>query len=554
MKIALLALSVFIGVTPAALAQQAGAAPSSSKASPSKEAMLRDAAADVRIRQRAERGDVEAMVQLGIIESERNNEAKAVEWFSRAAEKKHTEGLFFLGVAYLEGKGGLKPDEARALSLFEQAAKAGHPSAMVFCGMIREAPNEVPRDDYKAVYWYTQAAKHNVPFAFRRLGQLQMAGRGGLAPNPATAARWFQKGADVGDAPSMTALGMMHVDGIGGFRKDYTEAVRLFTTASKAGDAMATSILAHAYLDGNLGLEQDVARSTKLFQTAAKSGHAHSMTMLAVAYVEGRGTPADPQKGVEWFEKAIEQGDTDAMLLLATMYAEGRGVKRHDARALHFYQRAAEGGNTAALVALAKFHGEGRGGLNADKARAFEFLKQAADKKEPLAYSAIAIAYTTGEGTERNPALAESFYKLAIQHAPNATHKGNYAWLLLGEGRVKEGLAMLDEALVAMNDGASDALRAECWFYALAFRPQQREEALDHLLTLVNERNARSKGWDFSRIVAQALKVHPKHPDAEHLAALADVISGKTDITTLAMWPAWQDAAAARTATVSEEH
>lgn len=535
----------------------AGAAPAlaqNAPRTPQQQAKLRAAVADVRLRQQADRGDAGAMVELGLRETDKKNEAEAVKWFTKAAELGHTEGLFYLGYAYLDGRGGVEPDEARALELLERAARAGHPSAMLFCGMIREEPRAVPRDDAKAAYWYSQAARHNVPFAFRRLGQFHMAGRGGLSKDAKAAARWFIRGADAGDAPSLTALGMMHVDGIGGFRKNEAEAARLFSTASEAGDNLATSILAHAYLDGELGLERDVARSTKLFWAAAKRGHAHSMTMLGVAYVEGRGTPVDTESAVQWFEDAVAKGDTDAMLLLGGMLAEGRGVERHEARALHLFQTAADQGDATALVALSRFHSDGKGGLNPDKSRAFELLRQAADREHPLAYSQLAICYTNGDGVARSPALAETYYKLAIKHLPTANNKGNYAWLLLGEGRTKEGLKVLDEAFAAMNERTSDGLRAECWFYVLAFRPEKRDEALGHLLALVNDKNARSEGWDFSRVVAQALKVNPRHPDARHLAMLADVIRGSADATALAQWPAWREAGEPRTATVPEQN
>jgi TPR repeat protein len=546
-SLALIATLALAGAAPAVAQTSKPAAKS-----PQQQAKLRTAVADVRLRQQADRGDAAAMVELGLRETGKNNDAEAVKWFTKAAELKNTEGLFYLGYAYLEGSGGLKADEAKALELLEQAAKAGHPSAMLFCGMIREEPRTVPRDDTKAAYWYSQAAKHNVPFALRRLGQFHMSGRGGLAKDPKAAARWFARGAEAGDAPSLTAIAMMHVDGIGGFKQDHAEAVRLFGVASEAGDNLATSMLAHAYLDGDFGLKQDRARSTKLFWAAAKRGHAHSMTMLAVAYADGVGTPVDNESAANWFEQAVALGDTDAMLLFGDMLAEGRGVERHEARALHLFQTAADRGSTTALIALAEFHSEGKGGLNPDKARGFALLKQAADQKHPLAYGQIAIAYTDGLGVDRNPALAESFYRLAIKHMPNATNKGKYAWMLLGEGRTREGLKMLDEAFAAMHEQTSDALRAECWFYVLAFRPEKRDEALGQLLTLVNDKDARSEGWNFSRVISQAVKSNPKHPDAKHLATLADVISGKADSGSLAQWPAWQQAAESRTATVPE--
>jgi tetratricopeptide (TPR) repeat protein/Mrp family chromosome partitioning ATPase len=137
----------------------------------------------------------------------------------------------------------------------------------------------------------------------------------------------------------------------------------------------------------------------------------------------------------------------------------------------------------------------------------------------------------------KDPDKAEELYKRAIKADPkNTNHLGNYAGMLLATGRQTGGLSMLDRAFDA--PAGSPALRAECWFYALAHRPPERRgEALAQLKRLVVAEGARSPGWDFSGNVERARS--DGHPDAVWLALLADVISEKAEPAVLDAWPAW---------------
>ena len=56
------------------------------------------------------------------------NDAKAVHWFTRAAEKGYDKAQYNLGIMYESGK-GTKADEARAIDWFRKAAAQGNSNA-----------------------------------------------------------------------------------------------------------------------------------------------------------------------------------------------------------------------------------------------------------------------------------------------------------------------------------------------------------------------------------------------------------------------------------------
>ena len=81
------------------------------------------------LRARAEKGDVEAMYRLGEEALyDHSNREKSVEWFQKAAEGGHRLAQYQVGMAFLNGK-GIGRDELKARYWLTQAAKQGHEMA-----------------------------------------------------------------------------------------------------------------------------------------------------------------------------------------------------------------------------------------------------------------------------------------------------------------------------------------------------------------------------------------------------------------------------------------
>jgi TPR repeat protein len=59
----------------------------------------------------------------------RENQAEAIVWYKKAADKKSASALFFLGSAYANGRGVAK-DFSRAVDLWKQSSKMGNQDAI----------------------------------------------------------------------------------------------------------------------------------------------------------------------------------------------------------------------------------------------------------------------------------------------------------------------------------------------------------------------------------------------------------------------------------------
>lgn len=94
---------------------------------------------------------------------------------------------------------GAMQDDARALELYRQAAEMGDPRAMYFVGvMYAEGRGGVPQDDVVAANYYRDAVGHSYGPAMASLGMAYAEGRG-VPLEPRTAYTLLKKAADAGD-------------------------------------------------------------------------------------------------------------------------------------------------------------------------------------------------------------------------------------------------------------------------------------------------------------------------------------------------------------------
>jgi hypothetical protein len=154
-----------------------------------------------RVRQLAERGDVEAQLYMGICLAEgrftTKDEAEAVTWFRKAAEKGHGDAQHYLGLMYDWGR-GVSKDDGEAVSWYRRAAEQGVAVAESNLGGMYADGRGVPKDDSQAVAWYRRSAEQADPWGQNRLGWMYREGRG-VGKDDKEAVSWFRKAADQGN-------------------------------------------------------------------------------------------------------------------------------------------------------------------------------------------------------------------------------------------------------------------------------------------------------------------------------------------------------------------
>jgi len=199
---------------------------------------------------------------------------KGLACFKAAAAKKDANGLYNLGMCYLQGY-GCKPDPALALQCFRSAADEGHPEAINNIG------------------------------GFYRDGLI-------VGTNVEISVRWFQKSAELGNPYGQLnyALALQRGDGI---PRDEKAAAELMRLSAEQGTAEAMTAYGMCLYAGR-GVERNSEQAFRWFRRAAEAGFPPAMDNLSICYERGEGTPKDVLKSALWKMRfRAARGDPDAM-------------------------------------------------------------------------------------------------------------------------------------------------------------------------------------------------------------------------------------------------
>ena len=196
-------------------------------------------------------------------------------------EQDDADDLYNTARNYRYGLGGLKKDEATALEWYRKAADKGHADAMNMIGRYYdEGWGGLKKDEATALEWYRKAAdKGNAAALYNIAGYYQL-GLGGLKKAEATALEWYRKAADKGYAAAMNMIGRYYDEGWGWLEQDKAAALEWFHKAADKGNAAALYNIAGYYKDGSGGLKADKATALEWYRKAADKGHADAAEML----------------------------------------------------------------------------------------------------------------------------------------------------------------------------------------------------------------------------------------------------------------------------------
>jgi len=101
------------------------------------------------------------------------DEAKAVEWFHKAAEQKDCEAQGMLGNLYFTGRCGVTQDYEKAVEWLRKAAEQGFAQAQAFLGHCYQNGFGAQEDLAAAVEWYRKAAFKGSAAAKEALDELE---------------------------------------------------------------------------------------------------------------------------------------------------------------------------------------------------------------------------------------------------------------------------------------------------------------------------------------------------------------------------------------------
>ena len=212
------------------------------------------------------------------------------------------EACFLIGEVYYDGN-GVDQDYAKAMEWFTKAADLGNASAMRWIGYMYHFGEGVEVDYAKAMDWYSKAADLGDSTAMIWIGSLYENGEG-VEVNYAKAMEWYIKAADLGYDAAMNNIGFLYQNGFG-VDRDYAKAMEWYSKAADLGDAVAMNNIGTLYHDG-LGVDQDYAKAMEWFLKSVDAGGTDYTIMnnIAKMYENGFGVEVDYAKAREWRDKA----------------------------------------------------------------------------------------------------------------------------------------------------------------------------------------------------------------------------------------------------------
>lgn len=136
----------------------------------------------------------------------------------------------------------------------------------------------------------------------------------------------LREAADGGDAKALFEVASRYGEGRG-VKQDPAQAAKWYEKSAELGFAPAQYRIGNMYEKGQ-GVERDVAKSKTWYQLAAEQGNASAMHNLAVLYAMGADGTTDNETAVRWFRKAAEFGVKDSQFNLGILAAKGVGMKQ----------------------------------------------------------------------------------------------------------------------------------------------------------------------------------------------------------------------------------
>jgi len=167
------------------------------------------------------------------------------------------------------------------------------------------------------------------------------------------------------------------------------------------------------------GEPMDCKSTLDIWRDAAQQGNAEAQYHFGTLYWNGVGVGKDDTEAVQWYRRAADQGYAPARYDLGIAYRDGRGVAKGEADFVQWNRKAAEQGFPPAQHNLGVQYFNGTRGVPQDNAEAMKWLRSAADQGWVPSQGMIAVVYSQGRGTAKDPVEAYKWFTLAVQGAQN---------------------------------------------------------------------------------------------------------------------------------------
>lgn len=219
-------------------------------------------------------------------------------------------------------------------------------------------------------------------------------------------------------------------------------AARILRRLAKKGGADADAHLGWLLEIGE-DLDEPPETPEELYEVSARGGSPYGALRHALE-LDAPDSDAPPE-AAHWYEVAREglerqaaEGDAESLYQLWQIYSLGWGVPEDDIRATAYLERAAESGHLEAISTLGRWHWDLPERTNAQRRRAVELWRRAADGGRRDTQYGLGVAYATDEDMPINLEESVRYYRMAAENGDTEALYNLGTMYLDGEGVPKD--------------------------------------------------------------------------------------------------------------------
>ena len=197
-------------------------------------------------------------------------------------------------------------------------------------------------------------------------------------------------------------------------------------------------------------LARNPREAASAIRDAAERGADVAQLIFGQLLLDGRGVSRDLRGALTWFERAAEQGNVEGRNMVGRCHERGWGVPQDYRLAAGHFEQAIKRGHVWAKVNLAQVLM--RLGDTAQRPRAYELFRQAAEQGNLKAINSLARFLEEGWVVPADPVRAAALYRLAAERGDHWA-KFNFATLLLVFGDRDRAMALFSDAIARSDAG-----------------------------------------------------------------------------------------------------
>lgn len=395
------------------------------------------------VQARAEVGDINSMYQLGYYYNMSGETDKAIECYTKAAEKGHAIAQNNLAFEYRK-----KGETERAIYWYKKAIDN---KIWFSADQLGELYYRDLNDLETAAPYYHLAAEGKVTIAYHHLayyydkkGEIEKA------------IEWYKKSIEAND--QLSAVSMSNLANIYRNMKEIEKAIPLYKQAIEKGDMYGAYFLGELYrvdkqnpeaaipyyemaIEKGIGVAnislgtyyrrtKNYHKAIECFKTLAEKNELTAIEQLAQIYLyelndqengfiwakkgaalnyppaydqmanyylrQGAKDPAKNREAIPWLEKGIQSGSVHAMINMGNLYYHGNAGEQNYEKAFALYLQAHQKGHVdKEKLAACYILGQG---VKKDEVKGFKLLKENADKYDGNKWR-LALCFFYGIGT-----------------------------------------------------------------------------------------------------------------------------------------------------------